>query len=185
MSIKKITSAILAVALCFGTAMPIMGNAAVYPVEGEIVNTYDESKNTLGDVDSNGTIDSVDASLILREYSASSTGQASVLDNVQKTCADVDRNGTVDSVDASYILAYYAYAATGGTSKLIDFINGEQTPVTTTTVTTKPATTTTKPKTTTTAKPKTTTTAKPKTTTTTKPKTTTTTKKNSVVSSVS
>ena len=61
MSIKKITSAILAVALCFGTAMPTMGNAAVYPVEGEIVNTYDESKNTLGDVDSNGTIDSVDA----------------------------------------------------------------------------------------------------------------------------
>lgn len=183
MSIKKITSAILAVVLCFGTAMPTMGNAAVYPVEGEIVNTYDESKNTLGDVDSNGTIDSVDASLILREYSASSTGQASVLDNVQKICADVDRNGTVDSVDASYILAYYAYAATGGTSKLIDFINGEQTSVTTTTVTTQPATTTTKPKTTTTAKPKTTTTAKsttttakPKTTTTTKPKTTTTTK---------
>ena len=48
MSIKKITSAILAVALCFGTAMPIMGNAAVYPVEGEIVNTYDESKKYLG-----------------------------------------------------------------------------------------------------------------------------------------
>ena len=51
MSIKKITSAILAVALCFGTAMPTMGNAAVYPVEGEIVNTYYENQVYMGKKD--------------------------------------------------------------------------------------------------------------------------------------
>ncbi len=195
MNKKKITSVLLATAFCFGSAMPATGYATSYPLESGITNLFDGAKITVGDVDINGSIDSSDASLILGEYSAGSTGGASTLNTAQKKCADVDRNGTIDSVDASYVLAYYAYVATGGESNIIDFIDGEYAPVTTTTTatttTTKPTTTkttttkatTTKP-TTTKATTKTTTTKKPTTTTTTttaKPTTTTTTTTKPVV----
>ena len=136
MGINKILASFLSVYLCISSAV-------------SYASYSDETYDFFGDVDLNGTIDSVDASLILGEYSVGSTGGTSTLNATQKKCADVDRNSTIDSVDASHILAYYAYISTGGTSGIVDFIDGEYEAATTTTTTT----TTKKPETTTTQAP--------------------------------
>lgn len=129
MDIKKILASFLSASFCIFSAF-------------SYANASDESQLLLGDADLNGIIDSVDASLILGEYSASSTGGTSTLNSTQKKCADVDRNSTIDSVDASHVLAYYAYISTGGKSNIVDFLDGEYEPAATTT-TKQPETTTT------------------------------------------
>lgn len=129
MNINKILASFLSASFCIFSAF-------------SYANASNEAQLLLGDADLNGTIDSVDASLILGEYSASSTGGTSTLDSTQKKCADVDRNSTIDSVDASHVLAYYAYISTGGKSNIVDFLDGEYEPAATTT-TKQPETTTT------------------------------------------
>lgn len=129
MNINKILASFLSASFCVFFAF-------------SYANASDESQLLLGDADLNGIIDSVDASLILGEYSASSTGGTSTLNSTQKKCADVDRNSTIDSVDASHVLAYYAYISTGGKSNIVDFLDGEYEPAATTT-TKQPETTTT------------------------------------------
>ncbi len=66
-----------------------------------------------GDVNDDGNIDAVDASLVLTEYAAIATNKPTTMDAPQKVAADVDYDGTINAVDASKILAYYAYKATG------------------------------------------------------------------------
>lgn len=68
----------------------------------------------LGDVNLDGSVDSSDASAILVEYSASSTGGESTLSADQKIAADVNFDNTIDSSDASKVLQFYAYSSTGG-----------------------------------------------------------------------
>ena len=68
-------------------------------------------KYTLGDVDSDGFINAVDASKVLSEYAIISSNNASVLSEIQKAASDVNKDGVVDAVDASVILAYYAYVS--------------------------------------------------------------------------
>lgn len=58
-----------------------------------------------GDVNCDGKIDSIDASLVLEAYSAASTGRSAF---VNDTLADFDRNGVVNSSDSSLILEHYA-----------------------------------------------------------------------------
>ncbi|MBR6385613.1 MAG: hypothetical protein IKS03_05800 [Ruminococcus sp.] len=77
---------------------------------------------TLGDIDDNGTIDSIDASAILKEYSLTSTQKEPTFSNVQKKFADTDGNGTVDSSDASLVLKYYAYTSTNGKISMPEYI---------------------------------------------------------------
>ena len=59
----------------------------------------------MGDVDENGTIDAVDASLVLQYY-------ANIIDentpNVNLKLADTDGSAAIDAADASLILQYYA-----------------------------------------------------------------------------
>lgn len=129
MNINKILASFLSASFCVLLAV-------------SYTNASNEAQLLLGDANLNGTIDSVDASLILGEYSASSTGGTSTLDSTQKKCADVDRNSTIDSVDASHVLAYYAYISTGGKANIVDFLDGEYEPAATTT-TKQPETTTT------------------------------------------
>lgn len=71
-----------------------------------------DTSGTLGDVNSDGMIDSVDASAVLAHYAKISTDQEGEFTESQKILADVDKNGIIDSVDASNILAYYAYVST-------------------------------------------------------------------------
>ncbi len=69
----------------------------------------------LGDVNSDGTIDAIDASLVLAEYTKLATNQSGTFTDDQELAADVNGDNTVDAVDASKILAYYAAEATGKT----------------------------------------------------------------------
>lgn len=142
---KKITSVLFAAAMCVGSVMPPVASGVQLPSDGTaLVSLKNDSQIILGDVDMNSLVNASDASMVLSEYSAISTGQPSLLNSAQKICADVNRSGIVDSVDATYILGYYAYISTGGTSNIVDFINGEHTPVSPPVTTTNAATTTTK-----------------------------------------
>lgn len=95
---------------------------------------------TFGDVNNNGYVDAVDASLILSEYANNATHKGGTFTEEQRKAADVNHDNYVDAVDASYILAYYAYTSTSGTLDLETFVNGSSAattaPVTTTTTTT-------------------------------------------------
>ena len=76
-----------------------------------------------GDIDDNGTIDAIDASVALTIYALRSTnGDISMYSEKQLQAADTDKNGTVDAIDASYILSYYAYISTGGKKNFDDFM---------------------------------------------------------------
>lgn len=65
-----------------------------------------------GDVNEDGAVDSLDASLILVHYAALSTGDAGVIDEKLTAAADLDKDGKIDANDASAVLAYYAYLST-------------------------------------------------------------------------
>lgn len=73
-----------------------------------------------GDVNDDGYIDSVDASAVLAEYAAISSGNKSYFNDLQKKSADVNSDGYIDAVDASTILAYYAYISSEGASGSLD-----------------------------------------------------------------
>jgi C1A family cysteine protease len=62
----------------------------------------------IGDVDMNGIVDAVDASLILTHYARISAGEKTVISEEQLVSADYNRDGTVDGRDASAVLSYYA-----------------------------------------------------------------------------
>uniref|UniRef100_UPI0025EF40BE dockerin type I domain-containing protein n=1 Tax=uncultured Ruminococcus sp. TaxID=165186 RepID=UPI0025EF40BE len=70
------------------------------------------SETVLGDVDNDGLINAVDASIVLTYYAMMSTNQKGDFNDTQKKAADVDKNGDINAVDASYILSYYAYTST-------------------------------------------------------------------------
>lgn len=65
-----------------------------------------------GDVNGDGFIDAVDASIVLAEYAAISVGSPSTFKNGQKNLADMNRDGFIDAVDASIILSIYASNST-------------------------------------------------------------------------
>jgi len=67
---------------------------------------------SLGDINHNGTIDAVDASMVLSYYAMISTNKDGGFDDNQKAAADVDHDGKINAVDASNILSYYAYVST-------------------------------------------------------------------------
>ena len=65
-------------------------------------------KDTRGDVNGDGKVDSVDASAVLSEYALLSAGKKGKLTEEQSKAADWNSDGNIDSVDASSILAEYA-----------------------------------------------------------------------------
>lgn len=71
----------------------------------------DEDGDGLGDVNSDGMIDAVDASEVLAEYARVSTQQGRTFDDRTFRAADVNSDGFTDAADASLILSYYAYAS--------------------------------------------------------------------------
>ncbi len=77
---------------------------------------------SLGDVDNDGNVNALDASLILTAYANTATSQPSGLTALQSYAADVDANGAIDAIDASEVLGYYAYTATGGSGTLEEYL---------------------------------------------------------------
>ncbi len=62
----------------------------------------------LGDINSDGFVDSVDAAFVLHAYADISANGNMTLDEKQVKICDVNRDGLVDTVDAAAILMYYA-----------------------------------------------------------------------------
>ena len=82
-----------------------------------VIKTITPSVSTeyvLGDIDGNGMIDSIDASVVLRTYSELSVSQDSGLTDEQKKLADVNSDGRIDASDSSIILSYYSFLSSGG-----------------------------------------------------------------------
>ena len=78
-----------------------------------------------GDIDGSGSINALDASFILSDYSRFSTCGMSALTISQKSFADVNNDNSVNAVDASCVLAYYAYSSCGGKESIDDYIKNE------------------------------------------------------------
>ncbi len=78
---------------------------------------------SLGDINGDRHIDSVDASMILAEYARISGNGALTFNSVQQGYADVNGDSHIDSVDASCVLSYYTAVSNGKDIKLSDFIN--------------------------------------------------------------
>ena len=67
----------------------------------------------IGDVNHDGFIDSVDASLIMKAYcSLSSDYTSDKFSSLDLVLCDVNRDGRIDSVDVCKVLEYYSYAST-------------------------------------------------------------------------
>lgn len=79
-----------------------------------------------GDIDGDGEINAVDASLLLMAAALTGTGQPSGLTPEQEAAADVDGQDGFNAVDASYILQYAAYMGNNPEADLHinDFIAG-------------------------------------------------------------
>lgn len=75
---------------------------------------------SIGDINSDGVVDSSDASEILMIYAQVSTGGGDVPEET-KAVADINGDGLVDSSDASLILEYYAYVSTGGSDSAEEY----------------------------------------------------------------
>ena len=89
--------------------------------------TPEKSLVSFGDVNNDGTIDSIDASSVLAHYAAVSTGGKSSFSAEQIKAADVNKDEKCDSIDASLILAYYAHTSTGGTGTIEDYLSNTDT----------------------------------------------------------
>lgn len=91
--------------IVYGGTTMILGPAPDSPV-------VIEELDTLGDVNSDGYINAVDASSVLSYYARISTNQEGGYDALQKLNADVNQDRLINAVDASFILSYYAYTST-------------------------------------------------------------------------
>lgn len=105
-------------------------------------------KVALGDLNADGLVDAIDASVTLAVYANISTEKDLGITDEQFEAADVNHDGLVDAVDASLMLSYYAYISTGGDKSFGDYLSAPPTSttatatVTTQTTTAKPVTTT-------------------------------------------
>ncbi|HQM00550.1 MAG TPA: dockerin type I domain-containing protein [Ruminococcus flavefaciens] len=95
------------------------------PAKGAIEIVADPAV-IIGDVNENGTIDGIDASIIITEYARLSVGEDLSLTGRQFKAADVNSDGVLSAVDASAVLSYYAYVSVGGTMTIEEFINASR-----------------------------------------------------------
>ena len=109
----------------------IRGNydTVIYGHNGTAAQKYAEENDfifkncSLGDMDFDSNINSLDASAILSHYAAISTNEESEFNRIHLEYADVDGDGVVNALDASYVLTYYAHTATGGTGTFEEFMS--------------------------------------------------------------
>lgn len=92
-----------------------------YQLKSAFVRILNEPRN-LGDLDNDGNVNAIDASLVLTAYAKTATNQAHGLSENQYNAANVDHSSNVDAIDASVILTYYAYKATNGTLEFEEYL---------------------------------------------------------------
>lgn len=96
---------------------------AEYPISDYAYKLSDGKDDfTLGDVNVDGFVDSIDASLILNGYANLSIHGVSRMGASQERAADVNSDDLIDASDASTVLAYYSHISTGGTDSFEKFI---------------------------------------------------------------
>ena len=74
--------------------------------------TWENSELLKPDVNQDGAINAIDASIVLSEYAAKSIGQESTLTQTEQFLADCDLNSNINAADATGILEIYAYNST-------------------------------------------------------------------------
>ena len=82
----------------------------------------EEPEYTLGDVNADGEVNSVDASLILVAAASFGLHGTTGLEAWQEAAGNVNADDAVDAVDASIVLTFASSAGLGGGSRLEDFI---------------------------------------------------------------
>lgn len=106
--LEKCKSNIKVKVICDGDTNDAANSCVVFSAMDNVTDIL------LGDVNNDEKIDASDASKVLEEYAAISTGNDSLFNDKQKKAADVNADGRIDSSDASDILVYYASVSTGG-----------------------------------------------------------------------
>ena len=105
------------------SGQPVAGATVLLDVQGNTVTTGPKPADyDLGDVNRDKSVNSKDATEILKAYAAFSTGNTPRLTESQKLAADVNKDGSVNAKDASIVLAYYSYLSTGGKKSLTDYM---------------------------------------------------------------
>ncbi len=79
---------------------------------------------TLGDLNSDGNVNAIDASNILIAAANAAAGLESGLSEEQIVCADVNGDGNFNAVDASIVLMYGAYKGAGGELSFQEYLSG-------------------------------------------------------------
>ena len=105
------------------TYTEVDNNSSIYsaPII-EIQLSKNEAPILKGDVNFDGLIDAVDASLVLAEISRIAAGEPETFTPEQKIAADVNDDGLIDAVDASLILQLAAEQATTGDEDIAQYI---------------------------------------------------------------
>ena len=83
------------------------GSAAEKYASGQKL-AFAEGHLAIGDVNSDGNVNAVDASLVLAEYAATSSDHPGSFTGDENNAADWNGDGDINAVDASAILAFYA-----------------------------------------------------------------------------
>lgn len=65
------------------------------------------------DIDGDGTVTAIDASIVLTAYTNIQAGEPSGLTPEQENLADANRDGIINSVDAALIMSFYSGCSTG------------------------------------------------------------------------
>lgn len=110
----------------YGGGRISLANFEYYLNDTILAKINDSTTNSnfkIGDVNEDGTINAVDASIVLSAYALTATGNTPDLNERQLAAADVNGDERVDAIDASLILGYYAYTATGGQNSLDTYLD--------------------------------------------------------------
>ncbi|MCM1505634.1 MAG: leucine-rich repeat protein [Ruminococcus flavefaciens] len=105
-----------------GEGSAVQAYAEKYGYNFETLDKVPEKEISLGDINDDGFVNAVDATMALIEYAELSTDNPSTLTENQKKSADVNGDGEVNAVDATIISQYYAYVSTDGTDPIEKFI---------------------------------------------------------------
>ncbi len=77
----------------------------------------------MGDANLDRVVNAKDASAILAEYSALSTGKKAAFNSRQTVNSDINRDGYINAADASNVLAFYGFLSTGGSGRMEDWLD--------------------------------------------------------------
>ena len=100
---------------------------AVFAVAGIVSKHKSKSsavtvpKESIGDLNGDGSVNSMDASLILSNYNKLSTGGD--IPEEELLLGDVNNDGKADALDASMVLGYYSYISTMDYIPLTEYLD--------------------------------------------------------------